>query len=481
MRNYLTLFFALFLFQAQAQSVSNYLEKIRNNPAKLTAFFSQMPKGGDLHHHYSGSVYAESFINYVVKNDYFINRETLQIAEKKPSEDKDWSRFSVLAKDRQLDEYKFRLLKKWSVKDYNNVSIPSDKQFFETFPAFDIASEKDIDSGLLEIKNRAVKEHVSYIETMLGSVKCDRIEELSAQFDPKFHTVLQQKDEKHTQALLDTLYGKLMEKNIVSCADNFSENTINKLHNSLHIDDDSFIMRYQTYTVRILEASEVFKRLLLAFEAASKNPLIVGVNILSPENNEVAMRDYWLHMQMFKYCHKKYPGVKYTLHAGELTLGLVKPEELNWHIGAAVYDAGASRIGHGVDMPYEANSYALMNYMKEKGIAVEINLFSNEFILKVKGDRHPVTLYKEFNVPIVISSDDAGVLRTNLTDQYVLLASRYPEFTYEEIKRIVYNSINYSFIKEQAVRKQLLTKLDRDFMAFEKLIVNTPHSNKINH
>ncbi|MGY0036378.1 hypothetical protein [Pedobacter sp. NJ-S-72] len=301
--------------------------------------------------------------------------------------------------------------------------------------------KKNIDSGLLEIKNRAVREHVSYIETMLASVKCDRTDDLSLQFDPKFRIVLQQKDKQHCEALLDMLYGKLMERNIVSCADNFSVNTINKLHNSLHIDDDSFIMRYQTYTVRTLGASEVFKRLLLAFEAASKNPLIVGVNILSPENNEVAMRDYWLHMQMFSYCHKKKSEVKYTLHAGELALGLVKPEELTWHISSAVYDAGASRIGHGVDMPYEANSYALMNYMKEKGIAVEINLFSNEFILKVKGDRHPVTLYKEFNVPIVIGSDDAGVLRTNLTEQYVLLASRYPEFTYNDIKRIIYNSI----------------------------------------
>ncbi|MGY0036379.1 hypothetical protein [Pedobacter sp. NJ-S-72] len=139
MRKYLTVFFAFFLFHAHAQSVSNYLEKIRNNPAKLTAFFSQMPKGGDLHHHYSGSVYAETFIDYIVEKDYFIHRETLEIAEKKPSNDRDWTRFSSLEKDGQSAEYKFRLLKKWSVKDYNNVSIPSDKQFFETFPSFDIA------------------------------------------------------------------------------------------------------------------------------------------------------------------------------------------------------------------------------------------------------------------------------------------------------------------------------------------------------
>lgn len=473
MKKHLTLFFLFFYFSVHAQSVSNYLDKIRGNPAKLTAFFSQMPKGGDLHHHYSGSVYAETFIDYVIEKDYFINKQTLEVTDVKPSNDENWTRFSAIEKDGQLSEYKFRLLQKWSVKDYNQVSIPSDKQFFETFPNFNIASKNNVDAGLLEIKKRAIEEHVSYIETTLSSPVDDRTDDLSLQFDPKFHTVLKQKNQNRCQALLDTLYNRLIKKDIISCVDSFNANKISKLHNSLHIDDDLFVMRYQTYAVRTFEASEVFKRLLLAFDAASKNKLIVGVNILAPENNDIAMRDYWLHMQMFKYCHQKYPEVKYSMHAGELTLGLVKPEELSWHINAAVFDAGASRIGHGVDMPYEVNSFALMNYMKSKGIAVEINLFSNEFILKVKGGRHPVTLYKEFKVPIVISSDDPGVLRTNLTEQYVLLANRYPEFTYTDIKKIVYNSIKYSFIKEPAIKQKLTTKLDKDFIQFEKLILMT--------
>lgn len=469
MKKCLTIFFTFLFFYTHAQSVNNYLEKIRNNPAKLTAFFSLMPKGGDLHHHYSGSVYAESFIQYVIEKDYFIQRETLEVVDKRPSNDKDWTRFSALKRDGQLEEYRSRLLQKWSVKDYNYVSNPSDKQFFDTFSKFDIASKDNIDSGLLEIKKRAVKEHVSYIETMLSSASCARTDELSLRFNPRLQLLQKQNNAQTCQLLLDTLYKELIKKDIISCADNYSVNTVNKLHQALHIDDESFVMRYQTYTVRILEASDVFKRLLIAFDAASKNPLIVGVNILSPENNEIAMRDYWLHMQMFKYCHEKYPQVKYAMHAGELTLGLVKPEDLTWHINAAVRDAGASRIGHGVDMPYETDSYSLMNYMKEKGIAVEINLSSNEFILKVKGNRHPVTLYKEFNVPIVIGSDDAGVLRTNLTEQYVLLASRYPEFTYEDIKKIVYNSINYSFIKEPLVKEKLIAGLDKDFARFEKM------------
>ena len=30
--------------------------------AELSLFFSMMPKGGDLHHHYSGAIYAEQFL-----------------------------------------------------------------------------------------------------------------------------------------------------------------------------------------------------------------------------------------------------------------------------------------------------------------------------------------------------------------------------------------------------------------------------------
>ena len=155
------------------------------------------------------------------------------------------------------------------------------------------------------------------------------------------------------------------------------------------------------------------------------------------------------------------------MHAGELTLGLVQPEELTWHINSAVYTAGANRIGHGVDLAYEKNNYELLRYMAKNKIAIEINLTSNEFILKVKENRHPFTLYKEFGVPIVISTDDAGILRTNLTEQYVLLAKRYPQVSYKDIKEYVYNSIRFAFIEESKVKEQVLDDLDYRFKKFE--------------
>ncbi len=52
-----------------AQSLSptdrtaQFLESARNNPAALMDFLARMPKGGDLHQHLTGAVYAESYID----------------------------------------------------------------------------------------------------------------------------------------------------------------------------------------------------------------------------------------------------------------------------------------------------------------------------------------------------------------------------------------------------------------------------------
>ena len=118
-------------------------------------------------------------------------------------------------------------------------------------------------------------------------------------------------------------------------------------------------------------------------------------------------------MQMFQWLRAKFPRVRIAMHAGELTLGMVRPEELTFHIRDAIQIAGARRIGHGVDIMHEANSLELLQEMKNKRIAVEINLTSNEFILGVSGAAHPVTIYLRHGVPLVISTD--AVSYTHLT------------------------------------------------------------------
>lgn len=449
-----------------AQSAESYFEKIRNNEAKLTAFFSQMPKGGDLHHHYSGSIYAEPLLAHAIAQDLYLNTQTMTVSKEKQT-GTDWVLFSTLQKNGELEVYKQKVMQKWSVKDYNYVDYPSDKQFFESFMKFEPAIAGNFEAGLLELKNRAIKENVSYIETQLSTIPCAIKTDDLVKYNNQLRKMTAGKNEKAVMQSLDSLYTLFIQKDTKKYAADFNANFVGKMHKELKIDDSQFTMRYQNFVLRFMEPVDLFRNLIVAFISADSSPLMAGVNIVSPEDGETSMKDYELHMLMFKYCHSRFPKVKYTLHAGELTLGLVRPEELTWHIGAAVYTAGANRIGHGVDIAYEQKSYDLLRYMSKNSIPVEINLVSNEFILKVKETRHPILLYKEFGVPIIISTDDAGILRTNMTEQYVLLAKRYPTISYSDIKQFVYNSINYSFIQDAVVKKQLLQDLDNRFKIFE--------------
>ncbi|SFD81967.1 amidohydrolase family protein [Flavobacterium phragmitis] len=465
MTRIITIFCILITQIGFSQSADSYLEKIRNNEALLTAFFQQMPKGGDLHHHFSGSVYTEPLLERAIAEDFYLNLETLAVSKTKPANG-NWENFSSLRNKGKLEHYEQQIMQTWSIKDYNG-SVPSDDQFFDSFQKFEPTIKGHFAEGMLELKKRAIAENVLYIETQLSTIPCDMNVSDLADFNSKLRQASKQKDEKAVLKLLDELYKSLQKKEAKKYAEDFNNNFLAKLHKDLKIDDEKFTMRYQNFVLRFMEPVDLFKNLVIAFISSSESKLTAGVNIVSPEHGENSMKDYWLHMVMFKYCHSKFPDVKYTLHAGELTLGLVQPEELTWHINDAIYVAGANRIGHGVDMAYEANSYDLLKYMSKNNIPIEINLASNEFILKVKENRHPFTLYKEFNVPIVISTDDAGILRSNMTEQYVLLAKRYQDVSYSTIKKYVYNSINYSFIQDESVKKQLIKDLDNRFKIFE--------------
>ena len=431
-----------------------------------------MPKGGDLHNHYSGALYAETYFTRAVENDFWLNTETLQVSADAKT-DKEWTKFSALNKEGKLNVYREKLLQLWSMKNYNGSD--GEQHFFATFGLFSPASNINYKEGLTELKQRAIAENVSYLEVMFSRVDLSNQNIDSAnEYNTLLKNLQAQKSLVGLNEILNRLYSKIMQLPVEDSVKSFTH-FLDSLHYNTHIDDANFTMRYQTYIVRVQNAVTTFKNLVASFEAAKKDSLIVGVNIVAPEDDPVSMHDYWLHMRMFAYCHQKYPSVKYSMHAGEITEGYVQPEALTNHISEAVYVAGAQRIGHGVDIAYERNNYELLNYMSRSHIAVEINLSSNEYILGIKDDAHPLMLYYRFHVPVVISTDDAGVNRSSLTEQYVLLASRYKNISYSDIKKFVYNSITYSFLNAQ--KKEALKKdLDKRFKKFERYILTNQPS-----
>jgi adenosine deaminase len=112
--------------------------------------------------------------------------------------------------------------------------------------------------------------------------------------------------------------------------------------------------------------------------------------------------------------------------------------------------------------------------MADKDIPIEINLTSNEFILGIKDGEHPLMFYHENGVPIILSTDDPGILRSNLTDQYVLAAERYSELGYKDFKQFALNSIAYSFLPELE-KENLIIDLNKRFLRFEQdMGIKTP-------
>ncbi|HEU4476844.1 MAG TPA: hypothetical protein VFR71_09160 [Methyloceanibacter sp.] len=204
-------------------------------------------------------------------------------------------------------------------------------------------------------------------------------------------------------------------------------------------------LRYIYEVFRNTPKELVFAQALFGFELAAADPRVVSINFVGQEDAHDAMTDYAEHMRMVGFLRTLYPDVRVSLHAGELALGLVPPEALCCHIRLAVEEARTDRIGHGVDVMYEDNPHELLKNMADKGVLVEINLTSNDMILGVKGKHHPFQTYRKFGVPVALSTDDAGIERIDLTHEYVRAVESY-ELSYADLKEIVRNSLEYSFL-----------------------------------
>lgn len=483
-------------------SAAAYFENIKNNPAALRQFFAAMPKGGDIHNHLTGSAYAETYFELAAKKRMYVNLETGRLYKSAPA-DIETIRLSPDMDD--LHNKRMALIDKWSIRNFQPTRYPlgPDEYFFGTFGLLS-ALTTDIDNLaylMHELKVRAVRENVQYLEVLGCSPSvpedCFLDNDKYAAYDQALKECVKHgwytaadNAEKNAQQILSEILNiydgaatdaVAMYSELITQLDEESNGHPDDKYPA--VDTSPVLCRYQGYSSRSGEPLKVLAQLYVVHKACNDDPnkLLVGCNIVAAEDGEKSMLYYRLHMEMFKALAARFPDVPTSLHAGELTLGLVRPEHLTYHIGQAIRIAGAHRIGHGVDLPFEHGSVGILQAMspeKEekkslqamdqeevKKIPVEINLTSNEFILGVKGNDHPVMLYHQAGVPLIISTDDPGILRTSLTEQYTLAVLRYG-FSYGDIKDIVYNSINYSFLSEEKIDQ--LKSLDDLFEAFEK-------------
>lgn len=417
-----------------------YLRSVRKAPLLALAFLREMPKGGDLHNHLSGSIYAERWIDFAADDGLCVDRTTAVLIA--PPCDVSCDKFT--SKPAVSCGYADHVLYNtmvdgWSMRNWIQGEESGHDHFFATFDKFGLASHNHTADMIAEAVTQAAADHLQFVELMHTADGAQ-----AAQLGGKIGW--------------DDEMPALREKLLAGGLKDVAAGTSRKLG-----DDEGKMraglkcgtreaepgcevaVRYLYQVLRGLPPEQVFAQILLGFELASSDPHFVGLNLVMPEDWYVPMRDFRLHMKMLNYLHEVYPKVHISLHAGELAMGLVPPDGLTFHVRDSVERGHAERIGHGVDVMNERDPVGLLREMAERNVLVEICLTSNDVILGVKGDEHPLPVYMKYGVPVALATDDEGVSRSDMTHEYLRAVEEFG-ITYKDLKRMARNSLEHSFL-----------------------------------
>jgi adenosine deaminase len=422
------------------QQATRYMEKIRHQPSLLLAFLREMPKGGDLHNHLGGAIYAENLIDFAAQDDMCVDRVTLSLlpAPCDAACDKPTARPAVRCSYHEQSLYN-ALVDAWSMRNWERGHESGHDHFFASFDKFYSILPNHMGEAIARAAQQAAADHLQYVELMHTA---DGMQ--SAQLGLKLGW------DENFAALRDKLRSGGLRDVVISTRKRLDDDEV-KMRATLRCGTPQaspgceVTVRYLYQVLRDLPPEAVFAQILLGFELATADPRFVGLNLVTPEDWYVPMHDFHLHMKMLDYLHGVYPKVHISLHAGELSLGLVTPEALSFHIRESVEVGHAERIGHGVDVMNEHDPLGLLREMEERGTLVEICLTSNDTILGVRGDDHPFPTYRRYNVPVALATDDEGVSRSDLTHEY-LRAVRSYSLAYADLKSMARASLEHSFL-----------------------------------
>lgn len=124
---------------------------------------------------------------------------------------------------------------------------------------------------------------------------------------------------------------------------------------------------------------------------------------------------------------------------------------------------GVQRIGHGVKLQ---DDLIAIEYARRQGVGITCCLVSN-YVLGAWTDysTHPFLKYLRLGIPVSLSTDDEGMLGTDISRECREAVSN-TNVQYSELLTMSRNSIIQSFAGQET-KAALLKKLDGDIKAFE--------------
>ena len=407
---------------------------------ELYALLYAMPKGGDLHHHLSGSAFSEWWYDEILQqedNGYiYYTKVTINNCRAFGGNEFNFAPYLLLF--RTITEGSFEQLSDCEKSEYKKITDLSDDEkngflnsirldkhhegrdeFFQTHwqRLNELTDNPYLMLEMLAANVKAFsKEGLMYMETMMGSEGYKRAD---------------------GSEIPDTEFIQMLR-------DRIAEDDIK---------DTGMTLRFQESILRFAPNAE--QQLIRDYQSvANHSDLYVAVNMVGREDNDKGHPLRFL--PTLRELRKTYNDVKLSIHAGEV-------DEPNFHIRDTLL-LGADRIGHGINL---ITDNELMRDMRHGPYLIEINLISN-LLLEYVDDysQHPFPEYLRIGIPVALSTDDRGMWDSNITDEFFVAVKEF-NLSWDEIKTLSRNSLEYSFL-DTYTKQTLLETFDKRISRFEK-------------
>jgi hypothetical protein len=423
---------ALALACGGAQAATPDLSRMTGG--ELATLARALPKGGELHNHLGGGIFAETWMAWAIEDGLCIDTKAMAFAgcqagaEQRPA--------AALNTD---DALRSAMMDSLSVRHPGFRDRSGHDQFFTAFQRFGAAGRNRNGDVLAVTLDTLAAQNTFYLEAMVtpqgfaASAK-------GAQAGWKGGDFAAQRAANSALGLEGLVKAAIAETDALEAR----ARSVMKCDTPQATPGCQVTVRYLVQTNRIAPPEQTFAQLQLGVALVAADKRWVGLQMVAPEDSAPALANYGLHMRMIGFLTDQGRTTPVALHAGELSLKYATPRELSYHVADAVRIAGARRIGHGTDLPLEAGAEALAAEMAAKGVLVEVNLSSNAAILEVSGKAHPYAWLRRRAVPVSLSTDDAGILRIDLSHEYARAADEGA--SYDDLKRSARNAIAFSFL-----------------------------------
>ena len=148
------------------QRTARHFDSIRLQPGLLLAFLREMPKGGDLHIHLAGAIYAESLIDFAAQDGFCVDRTTSVLIAPPCDEACDRYASKPAIRCAYQDHVLYNsIVDAWSMRNWAGEE-PGHDHFFATFDKFLPAMTNHLGDSIAETAERAAADHLQYLELM---------------------------------------------------------------------------------------------------------------------------------------------------------------------------------------------------------------------------------------------------------------------------------------------------------------------------